>query len=97
MSLSNSEIRHSAVQTTFIYHNMCESPQMTEVLPLLYLHGLSSGDFAPALEAFLGTGAGLSASAITRLTVQWQDEARAFAERDPSEVDYVYLWSTRST
>ena len=69
-----------------------KSPQMTEVLPLLYLHGLSSGDFAPALEAFLGTGAGLSASAITRLTVQWQDEARAFAERDLSEVDYVYLW-----
>ena len=58
-----------------------KSPQMTEVLPLLYLHGLSSGDFAPALEAFLGTGAGLSASAITRLTVQWQDEAGAFAER----------------
>ena len=65
---------------------------MTEVLPLLYLHGLSTGDFAPALEQFLGTGAGLSASAITRLTVQWQDEARAFAERDLSEVDYVYLW-----
>ena len=69
-----------------------KSPQMTEVLPLLYLHGLSSGDFAPALEQFLGTGAGLSASAITRLTVQRQDEARAFAERDLSEVDYVYLW-----
>jgi putative transposase len=55
------------------------SPQITEVLPLLYLHGLSSGDFAPALEQFLGTGAGLSASSITRLTTQWQDEARAFA------------------
>ena len=40
---------------------------MTEVLPLLYLHGLSSGDFAPALEQFMGTAAGLSASAITRL------------------------------
>ena len=36
--------------------------------------------------------AGLSASAITRLTVQWQDEARAFAERDLSEVDYVHPW-----
>jgi putative transposase len=69
-----------------------KSPQMTEVLPLLYLHGLSSGDFAPALEQFLGTGAGLSASAITRLTGQWQDEARAFAARDLSGVDYVYLW-----
>ncbi len=69
-----------------------KSPQMSEVLPLLYLHGLSSGDFAPALEQFLGTGAGLSASVITRLTGQWQDEARAFAERDLSGVDYVYLW-----
>ena len=69
-----------------------KSPQMTEVLPLLYLHGLSSGDFAPALEQFLGTAAGLSASTITRLTSQWQDEARAFAERDLSCVDYVYLW-----
>ena len=34
---------------------------MSEVLPLLYLHGLSSGDFGPALEQFLGSGAGLSA------------------------------------
>jgi putative transposase len=39
---------------------------MTEMLPLLYLHGLSTSDFGPALEQFLGSGAGLSASAITR-------------------------------
>src|SRR5277367_1439939 len=69
-----------------------KSPQVTEVLPLLYLHGLSSGDFAPALEQFLGTGAGLSAASITRLTAQWQDEARTFATRDLSGTDYVYLW-----
>ncbi len=69
-----------------------KSPQMSEVLPLLYLHGLSTSDFGPALEQFLGSGAGLSASAITRLTGQWQDEARAFAGRDLSGVDYVYLW-----
>ncbi len=69
-----------------------KSPQMAEVLPLLYLHGLSSGDFAPALEQFLGTGAGLSASAITRLTGQWQDEAKSFQQRELSGVDYVYLW-----
>jgi transposase-like protein len=65
---------------------------MAAVLPLLYLHGLSSGDFAPALEQFLGNGAGLSASAITRLTCQWQDEAKSFQARDLSGVDYVYLW-----
>ena len=68
------------------------SPQVSEVLPLLYLHGLSTGDFGPALEQFLGSGAGLSAASITRMTAQWQDEARAFACRDLSGTDYVYLW-----
>ena len=70
-----------------------KSPKITEVLPLLYLHGLSSKDFIPALEGFFGSDAGLSAATITRLTVQWQDDARAFADRDLSGVDYVYLWA----
>ena len=70
-----------------------KSPQITEVLPLLYLHGLSSQDFVPALQQFLGTSSGLSAATITRLTTQWQDEARAFADRDLSAVDYVYVWA----
>jgi len=69
-----------------------KSPQMAEVLPLLYLHGLSTSDFGPALEQFLGSGAGLSATTITRLTVQWQNEAKSFAERDLSGTDFVYLW-----
>lgn len=70
-----------------------KSPKVTEVLPLLYLHGMSSGDFAPALEGFFGSAAGLSASVVTRLTRQWQDEQRAFADRDLTEVDYVYCWA----
>jgi putative transposase len=69
-----------------------KSPQVSEVLPLLYLHGLSTSDFGPALEQFLGTSHGLSATTITRLTSQWQDDARAFAARSLAEVDYVYLW-----
>ncbi len=69
-----------------------KSPQVAEVLPLLYLHGLSTSDFAPALEQFLGSGAGLSASTITRLTAQWQDEAVAFNTRSLAESDYVYVW-----
>jgi putative transposase len=68
------------------------SPKVTEVLPLLYLHGLSSKDFVPALEQFLGSSAGLSASAITRLTEAWQEEYRRFGERDLARVDYVYVW-----
>ena len=61
--------------------------------PLLYLHGLSTSDFAPALEQFLGSGAGLSASTITRLTTQWQDEAAAFNTRSLAGRDYVYMLS----
>ena len=69
-----------------------KSPKVAEVLPLLYLHGLSSGDFGPALEQFLGSGAGLSAATITRLTGQWQDEAAAFNKRSLAGTDYVYVW-----
>jgi len=69
------------------------TPKISEVLPLLYLHGLSSGDFVPALEQFLGTSAGLSAATVTRLTAQWQQDYKAFCGRDLSTVDYVYLWA----
>lgn len=69
-----------------------KSPRVAEVLPLLYLHGLSSGDFGPALTQFLGSSHGLSPATITRLTAQWQDEARAFNARSLVETDYVYVW-----
>ena len=69
-----------------------KSPQVAEVLPLLYLHGLSSGDFCPALEQFLGSTAGLSAATVTRLTAQWQDDADAFGKRSLKGTDYVYCW-----
>jgi transposase-like protein len=69
-----------------------KSPQLAEVLPLLYLHGLSSSDFGPALEQFLGSAAGLSAATITRLTTQWQDDAAAFNKRSLTDTDYVYVW-----
>src|SRR5215216_3233706 len=69
------------------------SPKVVEVLPLLYLHGLSSLDFVPALESFFGASAGLSASVITRLTASWQAERQAFQARDLSDRDYVYCWA----
>src|SRR4029450_5992908 len=50
------------------------SPKVSEVLPLLYLHGLSGGDFVPALEQFLGSSSGLSASTITRLAGRGEEE-----------------------
>src|SRR5262247_2612425 len=69
------------------------SPKVAEVLPLLYLHGLSTGDFVPALREFFGSAAGLSASAVGRLVEQWQAEHAAFTQRDLSQVDYVYCWA----
>ncbi|GAA1082889.1 hypothetical protein GCM10009663_27350 [Kitasatospora arboriphila] len=70
-----------------------KSPKISEVLPLLYLHGLSSGDFVPALEQFLGSSAGLSPATVTRLTRQWQDDHAAFQQRDLSDRDFVYVWA----
>lgn len=66
---------------------------IAEVLPLLYLHGPSSGDFVPALEQFLGGTAGLSPATVTRLTKQWQDDHAAFQQRDLSQTDFVYVWA----
>ena len=57
-----------------------------------YLAGMSSGDFVPALEGFFGNSAGLSASVITRLTTQWQDEHRHFSARSLKGKDFVYVW-----
>src|SRR4029450_10196473 len=70
-----------------------KSPKVAEVLPLLYLHGLSTGDFVPALEAFFGSDAGLSAAAVGRLLTGWQADYQAFCQRDLSERDYVYVWA----
>jgi len=72
---------------------MRRSPKVSEVLPLLYLHGLSSGDFEPALEEFFGAGTGLSAKSITRLTEGWRSERESFMKRELSGRDYVYVWA----
>src|SRR5215217_4811591 len=70
-----------------------KSPKVAEVLPLLYLHGLSTGDFVPALAAFFGSAAGLSAAVITRLVTAWQADHEAFGRRDLTDRDYVDSWA----
>lgn len=72
---------------------MRRSPKVTEVLPLLYLRGMSTGDFAPALEGFFGSAAGLSASTVQRLTEAWRAEHDRWSRRDLSVIDYVYVWA----
>jgi len=69
------------------------SPKVTEVLPVLYLRGLSTGDFAPALRDLLGEDAsGLSASSIQRLTETWQADHGAFNMRQLAFHRYAYLF-----
>jgi len=70
------------------------SPRVTDVLPVLYLRGLSSGDFGPALRDLLGEDAsGLSSSSISRLTERWREEHQAFKRRRLDFVRYAYLFA----
>lgn len=73
---------------------MRRSPRVDEALPVLYLKGLSTGDFGEALGALLGAeAAGLSASTIARLLESWQEEYRAWRKRPLAGTDYVYIWA----
>lgn len=72
---------------------MRKAPKVTEVLPILYLRGLSTGDFQEALPVLLGEAAGgLSPTTITRLTASWEAEYHAWRRRDLHDADYVYVW-----
>ena len=72
---------------------MRRSPKVAEVLPVLYLRGLSTGDFREAFAALLGKdAAGLSATNIARLTNEWETEYRTFQKRSLADRDYVYVW-----
>ena len=68
------------------------SPRVLETLPQLYLYGISTGDFAAALECLLGVGAALSPSTILRLKEKWYDEYEAW-QREPLASHYAYIWA----
>jgi len=73
---------------------MRRSPNVAEVLPVLYLRGLSTGNFQPALHSLLGEdAAGLSATNIARMTAVWEEEYRRFSKRSFKDVDYVDVWA----
>jgi putative transposase len=72
---------------------MRRAPKVTEVLPILYLRGLSTGDFKAALPVLLGEEAtGLSPTTITRLTATWEAEYQGWRTRSLAESDFVYVW-----
>lgn len=70
------------------------SRSLDALLPVLYLRGISTGDFQDALTALLGADApNLSPGAITRLTAGWQDDYDRWQRRDLSARRYVYIWA----
>jgi len=73
---------------------MRRSPRLEEALPVLYLRGLSTGDFTEALGMLLGPeAAGFSASTIVRLLKVWQDDYQAWRRRSLKGKDYIYVWA----
>src|SRR6266849_3816748 len=70
------------------------SQRLEEALPLLYLRGLSTGDFAPALAELFGEAApGFSPTSIVRFKQLWEQEYQSWRKRDLSDTDYVYVWA----
>jgi putative transposase len=70
------------------------SQRLEEALPLLYLRGLSTGDFAPALAELFGEAVpGFSPTSIVRFKQLWEQEYQTWRRRDLSGCDYIYVWA----
>jgi len=79
--------------STILPRYMRRLPRIDALIPALYLHGVSTGDFKEALEAILGPDAsGLSARNIVRLKRIWEEEYKDWKQRDLSGKRYVYWW-----
>lgn len=80
-------------QSTLLPPYLRRSKSIEELLPWLYLKGISTGDFGEALQSLLGTDApGLSATTIVRLKKVWEDDFAAWSARRLGGKRYVYLW-----
>lgn len=80
--------------STLIPPYLKRTQAMSELIPWLYLKGISSGDMQPALQALLGENAsGLSANTVSRLKKKWEDDYERWRQRDLSQKRYVYVWA----
>ena len=80
--------------STILPRYMRRTPSLDNLIPTLYLKGISTGDFTEALEAILGENAkGLSPNTIVRLKRQWEQEYREWAKRHLAGKRYVYFWA----
>lgn len=83
-----------AFTSSILPRYMRRVPSLDNLIPVLYLKGISTGDFTEALEAILGENAkGLSASTVVRLKKQWEQDFRQWTKRDLTNTRYVYFWA----
>ena len=81
-------------QSSILPPYLRKTKSLEDLLPWLYLKGISTGDFSEALQALLGPdAAGLSASTITRLKTGWEEEYKDWSKRSLESKHYVYLWA----
>ena len=84
------ETFHSSILPPYLR----KTKSIEELIPWLYLKGVSTGDFAEALAALLGPDApGLSATTVTRLKAVWQEEYDAWGKRSLAGKHFVYVWA----
>ena len=81
-------------QSSILPPYLRKTKSLEDLLPWLYLKGISTGDFSEALQALLGPDSpGLSASTITRLKAGWEQEYKDWSKRSLRSRHYVYLWA----
>jgi putative transposase len=81
-------------QSAIIPPYLKKTKSVEELIPWLYLRGISTGDFPLALESILGkNAAGLSSTSVVRLKKHWEDDFTEWNKRDLSEKRYVYFWA----
>jgi len=98
LSIKQPRVRDKRVGKSFtssiLPRYMRRVPSLDNLIPILYLKGVSTGDFTEALEAILGENAkGLSASTVVRLKKQWEKDFKEWTRRDLTGARYVYFWA----
>jgi putative transposase len=82
------------ITSTILPKYLHRMPSVNNLIPFLYLKGISTNDFSTALSAILGEGVkGLSPTNIVRLKEYWETEYESWTKRDLSDKHYVYIWA----
>lgn len=91
--IRNRDLQEETFTSRILPRYLRRMPSIDNLIPALYLKGISTNDFPTALSAILGEGAkGLSSANIVRLKKSWEDDYNKWAKRDLSNKEYVYFW-----